>query len=250
MRGVTTPPSPPRTVPLPSLAPRSRGSGEPKLSGLVRWHTALGEKVLRLFLLNLLWMLGTLSGAVVLGIFPATAAVHAVLRGDELERAAEADSELGTPRNGPAATRRPKLWPEFWGAWRSELGRGNRIGFLLLAGWAVIATDRWALTALDLGAAGPWVSGIVVLLTVLLALLTAVIWPLAAHFSDPLPRLTRIALTLLLARPALTLSMAAVLAATAWGWQTLPGLAPVFGIVLPCWALTFLLWRSGVLPRA
>ncbi len=210
------------------------------MPGLVRWHVGLGELGLRLFLLHLLWVLGALAGAVAVVLFPATAAVHAVLRRDQTDRARE-DEVLDVPR-------RPGLWTEFWQAWREEFGRANRLGAAVLSCWAVLLVDRWILHGQDLGSAGPWVSGLVVVLTLVLAPVSVMVWTVAAHFDDPLPRLLRMTLTLLVARLPLTISVIAVLAATLWVWLTVPGLAPVFGLVLPCWAVSSLIWRSGVLP--
>ncbi|WP_114855409.1 YesL family protein [Brachybacterium sp. YJGR34] len=208
---------------------------------LVRWHLGLGELALRLFLLNLLWVLGVLAGGIVLGIAPATAALHAVLRQDRIEGVHEAEGTSPPPRG--------TLWAEFWAAWRGEFVRATRLGAVLATGWALLLADRWVLSALDLGTAGPAASGIVVLLTVALALVTVVVWPLAAHFEDPLRTVLRMVLTVLVARPGLTLSVLVVLGAAAAIWQSLPGLVPVFGLALPCWVVTFLVWRSGVLPR-
>lgn len=249
-------------APIPASAdatPAARDTGpEPGrrrlTAGLVRWHVGLGELGLRLFLLHLLWIVGTLAGAGVLGLFPATAAVHAVLRADQREAALE--------RDGAEPPSRPGLWREFWAAWRAELVRANLLGAGLAALWAVIAADRLVLGARAgaaaagadaagadaLAVAAPWASGIVVVLTVVLALVSAVIWPVAAHFSDPLPRIWRMSLTLLVARIPLTIALAAVLGASVWLLSSMPGLMPVFGLALPCWAITALIWRSGVLP--
>ncbi|MGY5764157.1 YesL family protein [Brachybacterium sp. DNPG3] len=208
------------------------------LAPAVRLHMGLGELALRLFLLHLLWLAGTLAGGVLLGIGPATAAVHAVLRRDRMDRRLE---ELDRP-----VPSRARLGREFWTHWRAGLLPANLLAAVLGAGWAVIAVDRWVLGP-GIGAATPWLSGVVVALTVVLALLSAVVWPLQAHFSDPLPRLLRMALVLLLARPLRTLAVAGVLAATIAVWGAVPGLVPVFGIVLPAWAITAIYWRAGVL---
>ncbi|MFC0674617.1 YesL family protein [Brachybacterium hainanense] len=224
----------------PSAAAAPGGSG-PRLGGLVRWHVRAGELGLRLFLLHLLWVLGTLAGGVVVGVFPATAALHAVLRSDQHEAALEREDRLPPSR--------PGLWHEFWSAWRTELVRANTIGLVLVLLWGLLAADR-AVVLAGVGAATPLVSGLVVALTVATLLLSATIWPLAAHFADPLPRLWRMAMLLLLSRPALTLSIGAVLAASVWLLGRIPGLIPVFGIALTCWAISALIWRSGVLPRA
>ncbi|ATG54684.1 hypothetical protein CFK41_07820 [Brachybacterium ginsengisoli] len=212
---------------------------------LVRWHLGLGELALRLFLLHLLWLLGTLAGGVVLGVLPATAAVFAVLREDRLVQAAEEVGEHRPSRGG--------LWAQFWTAWRAEFWRAHRLGGALALGWLVLALDRRVLTGTQFGdqlsaALGPLASGVVVVLTVVLMLLSAVMWPLAAHFSDPLPHLLRMGLVLLVRRPSITLAIALLLAAAIWLAQTMPGLVPVFGLALPAWAVTAVLWRSGAMP--
>lgn len=63
------------------------------------WHQQLGRLGLRLFQLHLLWAVWTVRGGVLLGLFPATAAVFAVLRADVLRgTGAFADDP---PRYGP-----------------------------------------------------------------------------------------------------------------------------------------------------
>lgn len=218
-----------------TAAPRRR-----VMPQLVRWNLGLGELALRLFLLHLLWLLGVLAGGVVLGVLPATAALCAVLREDRMERASEERGELRPPR--------PRLWAGFWSGWRQEFWRAQRLGGVLTAAWLLLLLDRTVLTGVQLGALAPLASGLIVVLTVVLALLSAVVWPLAAHFSDPVGRLLRMGLVLLVRRPSLALSVAVVLAATVWLVQTVPGIVPVFGVALTAWAITALLWRSGVMP--
>lgn len=208
------------------------------IPSLVRWHVGLGELGLRLFLLHLLWILGVLAGGAVLGLFPATAAVHSVLRADLVDAARE--------RDGSAPLRRDRLWASFWNAWRSEFGRSQRLGALLVAGWTLLLVDRLVVRA-GIGEVTGFASGVLVVLTVLWALVSVVVWPLSAHFTDPLPRLLRMTMVLMAARIPLTLSIAAVLAATLWLWGTLPGLFPVFGILPTCWLVSLLCWRSGAL---
>jgi len=215
--------------------------GRGPVRALVGWHVGIGELGLRLFLLHLLMVLGILAGGIVLGLAPALAAVHTELRGDERRRRIEAQGEIGEEP--------PPLWRSFWTSWRAEFVRANLLGGVLAIGWALLLVDRTVLAQTG-GAATPWVSGVLVVLTVVLALVTAVVWPLAAHFSDPLPRILVMAPVLLVRRPVITLGTVGVLAVTVMVWQAVPGLAPVFGVLLPCWAVTALCWRTGSLPTA
>src|SRR5690606_9588575 len=66
--------------------------GEGLMQRLLELHQRAGRLGLRLLYLQLLWLGWTLRGGVLLGIFPATAAVHAVLRAHE--RGGGTDHEL------------------------------------------------------------------------------------------------------------------------------------------------------------
>ena len=207
---------------------------------LVRWNLSLGELALRLFLLHLLWLLGVLAGGVVLGLLPATSALCSTLREDQMERAMEERGEFRAVR--------PRLWIEFWAGWREEFWRAQRLGALLGSAWLLLLLDRTVLTGVQLGALAPLVSGLLVVLTVVLALLSAVALPLFVHFSEPVGRVLRMALVLLVRRPTITIAVAMILVASGWLTQTAPGVVPVFGMSLTAWAITALLWRSGVMP--
>ncbi|TDE89187.1 DUF624 domain-containing protein [Occultella glacieicola] len=200
---------------------------------LLGWHTRAGEVGLRLLLLNLLWLLYTLRGGIVLGLFPATAAVHAVLRRDAM---------------GHDGGTRPGLRAEFAAAWRSELRSANVIGYLLAVAWAVLLTEHRVLT--DGGAQGlaAGVAAVLWFAAAFLFVVSAVVWMLAVHFDEgPLVTLRR-AVLLALARPLTALGAAAILAVTLCVYYVVPGLIPVFGVAVPAMLTCAQLWRSGVLP--
>jgi uncharacterized membrane protein YesL len=192
-----------------------------------------------LFLLNLLWFLGTLVGGVLLGIFPATAAVHDVLRRDQMDRIREDNSDP-TPA-------RLRLWQEFWTAWRASFRSANLLGLVLALCWALLAVDRVHVRN-GVGTVTPWISGVIIVVTVVLAMATLIVWPIAAHYSDRTGRLVRMTLAMALSRPLLTVFVAMISMTWLWLLQAAPGVCVVFGVALPFWATTALYWRSGVFP--
>ncbi|WP_156253443.1 YesL family protein [Pseudactinotalea terrae] len=202
---------------------------------LLDLHQRLGRLGLRLLFLQLLWLGYTLRGAVVLGIFPATAAVHAVLR--QQERDGD-DDEL--PRWRPLRT-------AFAEHWRRELWPANRLGLLLSLMWSVLLASRAVVERVDLGAPGPLLAGGHTILGVLLGLVTMLAWPLQAHFDDGAPALLRRALVLVLGRPAISLLAGAGVGLVLCAYYLLPGLVPVFGVPATAAIATACLWRTGVL---
>ncbi|MBZ2197420.1 YesL family protein [Occultella gossypii] len=201
---------------------------------LLGWHTRVGEIGVRLFALNALWLLYTLRGGVVAGVFPATAAVHAVLRRDLMR---------------PDDPHREPLRVEFGAAWRAELGSANVIGYVLTTAWVLLLVEHHVLTS---GGAQGLAAGVAALLwfaAALLFVLCASVWMLAVHFDEgPLATLRRAAL-LALARPLTALGAAVVLAVVLCLYYVVPGLVPVFGVAGPAMLTSAQLWRSGVLPR-
>lgn len=212
------------------------------MNRVLGWHTRLGDAGFRLAHLQLLWIVHTLLGGVVLGAYPATAAVLAVLRRDHMEA-----DDL------PGGCHRPSLWREFHDVWRAELVGSNVIGLVLTAGWAVVAYDHRLLRAAGTGAVdmavAPALQWALWLLTLVLLVVSASVFVLRAHFAEGPVRILRRAVVLTLARPVLALVCAGILGVTLGLYYVLPGLAVVFGVVAPGFAIMAYVWQAGVLPR-
>lgn len=203
---------------------------------LLGWHTGLGETGLRLFLLHVYWIGYTLRGGVVLGAFPATAAVYAVLRQDLLHPGAD-DGERGSLRQ------------EFSRAWTREFGAANRLGYTFAVLWALLVGDYRLLNAFELGAAAPVVAGLLWLLMAYVFCMTASVGALSAHFSEGVLALVKRSAVLVLARPLLALVNSLIVAAVLCGYYVVPGLVPVFGLVVPVFFSFGYIWSTRVLPR-
>lgn len=202
------------------------------MNALLGWHTRLGEVGLRLFRLQLFWLGWTLAGGIVLGVFPATAAVYAVVRRDHLGR------------DEPVPLRE-----EFRTAWRREFRAANALGYTFLALWALVLFDRRLLATADLGVAGPALAGLLWLLSFFLFAMTVVAWPLAAHFAESVPKLVLRSALFVLGRPLTAAFTGLVVAVVLCVYYVIPGLVPVFGFVAPAYLSFAHLWSTRVLPR-
>jgi uncharacterized membrane protein YesL len=200
---------------------------------IVTLHTLVGTLGWRLLKLHLLWLLHTLRGGVVLGAFPATAAVHEVLRHDLM-------SDDLSERCG--------LWTEFDAAWRSNLRGANVLGYALVLLWAVLLTEQQLLAGTSNGLAGA-VGSLLWFAMAFLAIAGALVWPLAAHFDEAPAALLRRAAMLALGRPLIALASAAALGGVLAVYYLVPGLVPVLGVAAPALVTSFCLRRSGILPE-
>jgi uncharacterized membrane protein YesL len=201
---------------------------------LLGWHTRAGEVGLRLFQLHVLWVLGALAGGVVLGVFPATAAVYAVARRDAVD-------DEGAERD--------RLRVEFWRAWRAELRTANVLGWALTAAGLALLANHRLLAAGHVGGVAPFLAGLSWPAAAVLAAVASHVFALAAHFDEGAGALLRRSAVLVVARPGLTLAVLGIWAGTLALYYVVPGLVPVFGVVAPAYLSFSYLWGTGTLPR-
>ncbi|MFC7404330.1 YesL family protein [Georgenia alba] len=171
---------------------------------------ALSEWVLRAMLLNLLWLLGTLAGAVLLGFAPATLAAHHVAR----QYARGTDGYV--LREYVATYRR-----EFW---RAQALLLPPVLLLLAATTSALLLRGSALPGADVvAAASAVVAGCLVLVLLYLP-------SLAVHYDVPTTRALSRAFLLAVANLPSTVLLVLVLAATCYASARLPGLLPVISV--------------------
>ncbi|MEV1176360.1 DUF624 domain-containing protein [Nonomuraea sp. NPDC049784] len=200
---------------------------------VLTWHTRAGEVGLLLLKLHLLWVVWGLAGGIVLGVFPATAAVYGVVRGEFLQSA--------QPSMGPREFRR---------IWRQEFRTANVVGYVFATAWAVLLLDRHLLETADLGVVEPLLGAVLWLVTLFVSCMTVNVWILAAHFAEGPFALVRRSAILVLARPVLALVTLLVAGVILCVYYLVPGLVPVFGVAVPAFATFAYVWGTAVLPPA
>ena len=219
----------------PTVGKRQDRSGS-GTSRLLAVHLRIADVLLRLVQLHALWVGWTLRGGVVLGVFPATAAVAAIARRDALGRT--------------AAGSWGELRRDFARHWRAQFRHANALGWILAAAGALILIEERVMRAAGDGAIGVFVAGVLWMLGAGVAALGVLVWPLAAHFDARPLAVIRGAVVLLLGRPLAALAPLGAAAALAAAYYLVPGLIPAFGVAGPLWLVTAVLLRGGALPAA
>lgn len=201
---------------------------------LLSVHLGVSEVLIRLLQLHVLWLVGALRGAVVCGVFPATAALAQVARRD-------------------AGTREIDGWKalknEFFTEWRREFRQSNVLGWVLLGSAALLIGEMRFLRVVSTGPLATMVGGLLWMLAAIVIAAAILAWPLAAHFEGSVFQTLRRALVFLVGRPAAALSYLGVFIGVIAAYVLLPGLLPVFGLAAPAWLASAVLWRMGALER-
>jgi uncharacterized membrane protein YesL len=185
------------------------------LSGIYR----VSEKVMLISYTNILWILFSLLGFVLIGIMPATAAMFAVMRKLIMEEEVESIFSL------------------FWKKYKQEFVKVNLYGYLLLLIIVVFlldvmlfqSLDGWLFSSLSILSAG--------LTLVFLAVILYLI-PLYVHYDLPFIQYVKTAFLLTFSHPIQTLFMFTSGAVIGFILLLLPGSLFFFSGSLYCFILT------------
>ncbi|GAA1578725.1 hypothetical protein GCM10009804_39000 [Kribbella hippodromi] len=174
---------------------------------------AICDWIARLAWLNLLWLGTTLAGGIVLGAFPATAAVYAVLR-----------RWLTDPESKEQRTARL-----FWTEVRADLVRANALGYTVLAVGLLLVADGM----IARGQGGPFGQVMFALAVAAGAMIAATVVHLPYfHVRDrgPARYTIRTAWWYALSHPAGTFTIVAVAVVLSYVMGRYPALAVFFGV--------------------
>jgi uncharacterized membrane protein YesL len=120
--------------------------------------------IFRFAYLNILWLLFTLAGAVVLGIFPATIAMFAVER-----RWIQGDSEF-------------TIFQQFWSAYKQEFVKINLLGYTVTLLSALLVLNYFISASLN-NAIGDVLSWLLLGLLLLCTVAVIYIFPVYVHYD-------------------------------------------------------------------
>ena len=156
--------------------------------------------------LNLLWMIFTLAGGVVLGVGPATVAAYTLARRHALGETFPA-------------------WPAFVAVYRREFGRGSALVLPLAGATVLLITNYFYFASMGAAATVPRLATVAAL--VALAMIASYLLPMVVHYDlrtrDYLPKASLFALT----RPAASILLLFVLTAIGFAVATYPFLVVV-----------------------
>ncbi|NJP91273.1 DUF624 domain-containing protein [Nonomuraea sp. FMUSA5-5] len=157
--------------------------------------------------LNLVWLVFTLAGGVILGLGPATVAAYTLARRH-------------------ARNETFQVWREFWTVYRREFVRASLLVLPAVLVAIVLVGNYLYFSALGPGYGVPRIASFVAL--ILLAGVGAHVGPLYAHYDLPPWAYWPKAAQLALLRPASTVILLLALSAIAYATTALPLLAPLF----------------------
>ncbi|MFJ6158547.1 YesL family protein [Pseudarthrobacter sp. NPDC092184] len=173
----------------------------------------------RLVLVNLLFVIGSLAGLVVLGVFPAAVAATTV---------------LGRLRNGSAGD---SLVKDFVTAYRFQFLHANRVGSAFWIAGVVLVLDFATLLGPAGTAVPPAVHAVLLTLSTLAAIGTAAAAvtavALCSRYRDSVAKTWRTAFMLPLVSPVMSLSLLLTLAAAAVVFSGMTVLVPLVGASVP-----------------
>ncbi|BCB02516.1 YesL family protein [Bacillus sp. KH172YL63] len=173
------------------------------LHNMIEWIT-------RFAYLNLLWIGFTLAGGVLFGFFPATVAMFAVIR--------------GWIRNGPVSP----LFPSFFGYYKKEFWKSNRMGFSIFFALFLLVLDiRYFQLKMD-----ELISGAHILLfsfTLFFLFILFYLFPVYVHYQLGVAGVMKQALLIMIIHPLHTLAILIGLGSFFYIMFLFPALAVFFG---------------------
>ena len=177
-----------------------------------------GEWVIRLVVLNFLWMGFTIAGLGIFGIFPATSALFSVLR----------KWFLGNVR--------VKIATEFFHYYKKDFWKSNGLGYFFLLVAAVLWTDyRFVSSIAQLSMLA---LGYVVLILLAFSLLSlSVLFPIYAHYQLSFFQYIKNAILFPLTNSLSMIALAAALFMIQFIFNQLPGFILFIGISFPAFVI-------------
>ncbi|WP_226530042.1 YesL family protein [Metabacillus niabensis] len=183
------------------------------MKGLGIKYVQLGEWCLNLFLLNCLWFIFSLVGVFLLGVFPATVALFAVLRKLTMESKEEV-----------------RIFHLFWKTYKSEFIRGNILGYVWAILGAALLIDVRVLHQVEMTFIHQALTITLYLLLVLYLFITFYLFPIYVHYNLKFLEYYKYAFVLVIGRPIKTILLFASMLLIYFLFSLIPGLIPVFGV--------------------
>ncbi|SDN57372.1 Uncharacterized membrane protein YesL [Actinomyces ruminicola] len=204
------------------------------MGGVALGYERLCRVIMLVATINAAFVAHTLAGAVVIGFFPSVGAAFTTYRTWMLDQ--------------DHAWRARRAWQVFHAAWRAELRGANRFGWAQAAVGALLAWDyylaNWNLLG---GAVGIGVSGLLLVINAVYAVVALAAWAVRAHAEAPLGWILRAAVAVV-CRARCALSMVVLLGVSAWVWSRWPGVFVAFGPSMVVGVVAASVYTFGGLP--
>ncbi|MCI1635754.1 YesL family protein [Bifidobacterium sp.] len=198
-------------------------------------YERLCRTVVMIFIVNVAMLFHTLMGVFVVGFFPSIAAAHATYRAWLLS-----DDRSWTVKH---------TWSTFHSSWKQELSSANAFGWPMGFLWILLIFDYWVVNWHDVGGhIGIAVSGALVVLIAFFGVFTLLAWVLRSNFDESGIWVAKTTIQMVVARPLCSLMTTLLFILTVWVWYTWPGVLVVFGLSVPAFLSSIVVYSYARLP--
>ncbi|OZG68136.1 YesL family protein [Bifidobacterium eulemuris] len=191
--------------------------------------------IMMIVVVHVAFIVHTVLGLVVAGLFPSIAASASTYRAWLLD----VDDRSWTVK---------RTWLTFHRAWRQELAGANMFGWPQFLVWGLLMWEYWLVQNNDMGVLGVAVSGVLLLLNLIYGLFVFLSWAIRSHYDEGPVWTLRTSLSMVIARPLCSLMVLVLFVITMWAYSTWPGLIMAFGAALPMFAVMMAVYSWGRLP--
>ncbi|WP_121609114.1 YesL family protein [Mesobacillus foraminis] len=199
------------------------------MKGIPEWYMRFGDWILKLLILNLLWVMFTMAGLIILGFFPATTALFAVIR-----KLIMKDESVS-------------IFQLFWSTYKLEFVKSNFLGMVVLLIGAILFMDIYILNKLDPSILNQILVILMFVLIVIYMAVIAYIFPVFVHYDTNISGYFKYAIILVIGRPFHTIFMLVIIIALLYLLRWIPGFIPILGFSL--FALIVMKITSMSLPK-
>ncbi|PYZ96482.1 hypothetical protein CR205_12235 [Alteribacter lacisalsi] len=172
---------------------------------------SMAEWITRFAYINVLWMLFTLAGAVLFGLFPATIALFSIIR-----QWLKGETDLPVFRT-------------FWKYYKTDFLKSNQLGIVIYLLSSIFIFNLFFLHA-SIGELFTWTSAPLLAGLLLFLLILSYLFPAYVHFDLPLFKTAKNAFLTMLVSPGHTLLMVISLGAFYVLVSVIPALGFIFGV--------------------
>lgn len=184
------------------------------MKNISEWYIRFGEWSLKLFLLNLLWLLFSIAGLFVFGLFPATVALFAVIRKLTMD------------------SREISIFKLFLHTFKNEFLKANLLGYIWAAIGLILFLDLRVLQQLQTTIFHQSLTIILYVIIFVFLLLSLYLLPIFVHFQLKKREYIKYAFVLAVGRPIQSILMIVAFLVTLYLMWSFPGIIPVFGASL------------------
>ncbi|MFC4323903.1 YesL family protein [Litchfieldia salsa] len=193
--------------------------------GLMNGFYTISLIISRLAYLNLLWMIFTIAGLVVFGLFPATAAMFSVTRKWVMK-----DTDI-------------PIFKTFWQSYKSEFIKSNLLGLVLVLIGGILFFDLRFFQSANIGIWGILYMPLLAV-TFIYALVLLYVFPIFVHFDITIRQILKNAFLMMVLNPLSTIMMILSFISIYFLIMNIPGLIPFFTGSVLAYAMMFFSYRA------